>query len=216
MKRPKRHNANLGSSLELRRLAIGDVTADINGFLRESDEIIRLLDNNTSHRFQYQNVHGARALGVESQLGWASPERWLSLDGSVTFQDVRNTSSTGFFGRFAGDRIPNQPWLFASWGARARVLHLLAPDDELEPFYIGRDVHDFYRGWQRYGTRESKDVIAQQIPHGIGVTYTLRADVARVSTTIEVQNLADARVFDFFGVQRPGRAFSLKTTGELW
>jgi len=37
----------------------------------------------------------------------------------------------------------------------------------------------------------------------------------RLTTTAEVQNLTDARVFDFFGVQRPGRAFYLEVTEEI-
>ena len=35
------------------------------------------------------------------------------------------------------------------------------------------------------------------------------------SATLEVDNLTDAKVFDNFGVQRPGRAFYLKITGEM-
>jgi len=34
-------------------------------------------------------------------------------------------------------------------------------------------------------------------------------------TTVELQNLTDARVFDSFGVQRPGRALFVKISGEL-
>ena len=36
-----------------------------------------------------------------------------------------------------------------------------------------------------------------------------------ITTTVEIQNLADEPVYDYFGVQRPGRAFFLKTTAEL-
>ena len=37
----------------------------------------------------------------------------------------------------------------------------------------------------------------------------------RLSLTLEVANLTDARVFDIFGAQRPGRAYFAKITGYL-
>lgn len=209
------HNANLGPRLELRRTAVGDVTADINIFLRESDGLITLLGNGAFRFLRYENVSNARALGVESQLGWVSPGRWVSLDGGATFQDVRNTSSEGTYGEFEGDRLPNRPWLFASWGARARIPRLLVQADELEPFYVGRYVHEFFRSWESAGREDSKRLVQSQLTHGIGVTYSTRTDLARFSTTFEVQNLTGERVYDFFGVQRPGRTLSLKVTGEI-
>lgn len=207
------HNANLGPRLELRRSRIGDLTVDVNGFWRESDRLIVLLGNDRF--FAYQNVYRARALGVEGSVAWTSPGRWITLDGSTTLQDVRNVSSEGTFGDFNGDRIPNRPWLFASWGARLRFPDLLARGDALEPFYVGRYVHEFYRGWESTGLREFKQVVASQLTHGLGVTYSVQHDLARVYSTFEVQNLTDAATFDFFGVQRPGRAFFVKITGEL-
>ena len=35
------------------------------------------------------------------------------------------------------------------------------------------------------------------------------------SLTLELQNLTDAKAFDNFGVQRPGRAFYAKVTANL-
>lgn len=208
------HNANLGPRLELRRSPIGDLTVDLNGFWRESDRLIVLLGNDRF--FTYQNVYRARSLGIEGSIAWVSPGRYVTIDGSTTFQDVRNVSSEGTFGDFNGDRIPNRPWLFASWGARLRFAGLLHRGDELEPFYVGRYVHEFFRGWESQGLREFKQVVDAQLTHGLGITYSLRTDLARISTTFEVQNLTDAAVFDFFGVQRPGRAFFLKLTGEIF
>ncbi|WNG34003.1 TonB family protein [Archangium violaceum] len=207
------HNANLGPRLELRRAALGEFTADLNAFFRDSSRLIVLLGSNDRY-FTYQNVYRARAVGLESALAWSSPGRLLSLDGMVTFQDVRNASSDGTFGDFEGDRIPNRPWLFASWGARVRLPGMPGRSDTLEPFYSGRYVHSFYRGWESQGLREFKQVVDAQLTHNLGLSWSMNRD-ARLTTTFEVQNLTDAAVYDFFGVQRPGRALFLKVTGEL-
>lgn len=160
-------------------------------------------------------LYRARALGLENALAWISPGRWVSLDGTLTFQDVRNVSRDGTFGEFEGDRIPNRPWLFASWGVRGRIANLPGTRDTLEPFYIGRYVHDFFRSWESLGLREFKQVVPSQLTHNVGLSYTVSRDLARITTTFEVQNLTDAAVFDFFGAQRPGRSFYLKVTADI-
>jgi uncharacterized iron-regulated membrane protein len=206
------HNANLGPRVEARGTAAGTFTADLNAFLRASDRLIVLLGNDRF--FSHQNVLAARSMGVEGSVGWVSPERFVALDGTVTFQDFRNTSDEGVFGAFEGDRIPNRPWLFASWGARGRIPTLPGIDDALEPFYLGRYVHGFDRGWESQGLRDFKQVVDAQLVHDVGLTWTVAREHARVTSTFEIQNVADAAVFDFFGVQRPGRAFFLKVTGQ--
>jgi outer membrane cobalamin receptor len=207
------HNANVGPRVELWDPATGEWIVDVNGFLRDSDRLVVLLGNDRTS--SYQNVYRARSLGIESALSWLSPGRYVALDGSLTWQDVRNASSSGTFGDFNGDRIPNRPYLFASWGAHLRFANLPGPDDTLEPFYDGRYVHSFFRGWESQGLREFKQVVDAQVTHSAGLSWTLDRYVWRSTLTFEVDNFTDAKLFDNFGVQRPGRAFYLKLTGEL-
>jgi outer membrane cobalamin receptor len=207
------HNANVGPRLELWDATLGEWTADVNGFLRESDRLVVLLGNERNS--SYQNVYQARSLGIESALSWLSPGRYVALEGTFTWQDVRNASSSGTFGGFEGDRIPNRPYLFASWGARLRFANLPGAADTLQPFYDGRYVHSFFRGWESQGLREFKQVVDSQVTHSAGVSWTLDRYVWRSTLTFEVDNFTDAKVFDNFGVQRPGRAYYLKLTGDI-
>jgi TonB family protein len=207
------HNVNIGPRIEYAAAGFGALTFEVNGFLRATDRLIVLLGNDRF--FTYQNVYEARGLGVENALNWESPGRYLTLDGMLTWQDVRNASDEGTFGDFEGDRIPNRPYLFASWGARFRFASMPSARDVVEPFYIGRYVHGFFRGWESQGLREFKQTVDAQITHSAGISWTLARAFGRVTTTFEVDNLTDAKVFDNFGVQRPGRAFYLKLTGEL-
>jgi len=207
------HNANVGVKLDLKRTPIGNLLVEVTGFFRDADHLIVLLGNDRF--FTYQNVFGARALGVENLIDWISPGKLVFLDGSVTFQDFRNTSSEGTFGDFEGDRIPNRPWLFASWGGRVHLEKLFASHDELEPFYVGRYVNEFFRGWESQGLREFKQTVAAQSTHNVGITYVWNGDPTTLTATLEIQNLFDARNYDFFGVQKPGRGIYLKISGDL-
>jgi TonB family protein len=207
------HNGNFGPRLELTRTAIGDVMLDVNAFIRDSNKLIVLLGSDRF--FSYQNMYSARGMGVENALSWTSPGSWVSVDGMFTFQDQRNNSTEGPFADFKGDLIPNRPSRFGSWGLRGRVPNLPKESDTLEPFYNGRYMHWFFRGWESQGMRDTKQRIPTQVTHSVGVSYTLRRDFGRITTTVEVDNLTDAKVFDNYGTQRPGRAFYLKVVGEL-
>jgi vitamin B12 transporter len=206
------HNGNVGPRVELRKEGLGQLTLDVNAFVRQSDKLIVLLGDDPA--FSYQNVYKARALGIENALAWSSPGRWGTLDGSLTWQDLRNASSGGTFGRFDGERIPNRPYLFASWGARLRYANVPGPEDALEPYYIGRFVQSFYRVWES-DARNSNGTVPTQVSHNLGLTYVFSRALVRTSSTFEVSNLSDAKLFDNFGVQRPGRAYSFKLTAEL-
>lgn len=207
------HNGNLGPRLELSRTPLGDFTLDVNGFVRASDKLIVLLGSDRF--FSYQNVYSATGLGLESALSWASPGRWVALDGMLTWNEQRNTSSEGSFEEFKSDRIPNRPWLFGSWGLRFRVPNMPGGSDTIEPFYNGRYVHWFFRGWESQGIRQYKQRIPTQVTHNIGISWIVARDFGRITTTLELDNLTDAKVFDNYGTQRPGRAFYVKLTGEL-
>jgi outer membrane cobalamin receptor len=201
------HNVNAGGRLQTDQLQL-----DINAFARLTDSMILLL---TGERFSvYENVYAARVLGVEAGATWVAPSEWASLEGSVTVQDIRNTSTEGPFAAFEGDRIPNRPWLLASLAGTVRERALFRKDDEVSAFANSRYVNGFYRSWESVGTSASKQKVDMQLVHGLGVTYALR-NKTPVVATLEVSNILDTKVFDSFGVQRPGRAFYLRLSTEM-
>jgi vitamin B12 transporter len=203
-------NANLGARLELEETAAGDVMVDVNAFMRDTQNQIVLLGGDRF--FTHQNVFRAVSRGIEGAFEYHAPRRIFAFDGSFTWTDLRNQSESGAFESFRGDRIPHRPWLMAAFGARMRLTRLFDARDELEPFYTARFVHEYYRGWESVGLKQSKQVVPSQLVHGAGVTYSLRRGTAAVWTTLEVQNFTDQPAFDLFAQERPGRSFSLKVT----
>lgn len=205
------HNANLGAHLEWKRTLAGSFSLDVNAFLRDSDRLIFL--NGSAQTAQFENVYGARSLGFENAASWTAPRGLASVDGTLTWLDQRNTSSAEQFADTSGDRLPNRPYLFASWGARVRLPGLTSDDDSVEPFYYARYVHGFFVGWESLGV--GKLAVPAQLSHDIGVTWLLSAEAADLTLTLEVQNVTDARLYDNFGVQRPGRAYYAKLVARL-
>jgi outer membrane cobalamin receptor len=206
------HNGNLGAQLEWKRTPAGSFMLDVNGFVRDSDRLILL--NGSSETARFENVYRARSLGLENAASWTSPGKLVALDGSLTWLDLRNTSSAGQFKSLEGDRLPNRPYLYGSWGARVHLAGIPTEEDSIEPFYYGRYVHAFFLGWESLGG-SSKLTVPDQVAHDLGVTWIVTRDFATLSASLELQNITDARLYDNFGVQRPGRAFYAKVTATL-
>jgi vitamin B12 transporter len=205
------HNVNLGLTLDKELGSAGRVRGDVNGFLRDADQLIVLVGDDEAA--SYQNVYSARSLGFELAAGWTSPGEYLALGGNVTWVDFRNTSTDGAFAANEGERIPNRPYLFGTGNARLQKRGVSSEVDELALTWTSRYVHEFYRGWEGLGS--NKLTVDAQLLHGVALTYLLRGEPTQLSFTVEAQNVTDAAAFDVFGVPRPGRAFYFKATASL-
>lgn len=205
------HNLNLGVTVDALETALGQVRGDVNGFARDADELIRLVGDDQAA--SYQNVYSARALGVESALGWTSRRDIVAIDGNATYVDFRNTSEEGGLAAYEGDRIPNRPYLFATGNVRLSAHNVSAPKDELSLTWTSRYVHSFYLSWESVGT--DKLDVPEQLLHSLSLSYFVEGDHAELSFSGEVHNLTDADTYDFFGVPKPGRSTYFKVTASL-
>lgn len=205
------HNVNLGVTLDSWTTVVGETRADLNAFLRDTDNLIRLVGG--AETSTYQNVSRARSLGVEGALGWTSPREYVSLDGNVTYVDFRNTAKEGPDADYAGDRIPNRPYFFATGSARLQLSDFALARDELSLTWTSRYVHSYLRGWESIGT--GKSLVPEQLLHSLAMTYFYQGDAFDLSFSSEIQNLTDAEAYDYFGVPKPGRAFYFKMTTSL-
>ncbi|AUX23109.1 TonB family protein [Sorangium cellulosum] len=200
------HNVNLGVTLERADLGVGQLRFNVNAFGRFAEGLIWRGYPGVGYA-QYMNVASARSLGFESSAGWTSPGEWLSLDGHVSWHDLRDTSSD--------ERLPNRPFLFADGAARLTWPGPLLRDDALSLTWSARYVHEFFLGLGKHGSRETKEQIPSQLSHALALTYLVKHGGWSVSSTLEVQNLTDAKTFDYHGVQRPGRAAYAKLTLDM-
>ena len=213
LKPEKSHNANLGVNYTSRSTGPLNWNINLNGFLRSTDRLIVLLSDNQI--FKYQNVFSALSTGIEASGSLKTADGRFKLKGNTTWQSFRNQSSKGEFGRFKGDRIPNRPYFFANLMARYQIPRPFSDADRLKIFLDNRYVHKFYRGWESVGLKKYKDLIPSQFTQNLGITYAFPFQSVGASITAEVQNLTNADVYDFYGVQKPGRAFFLKITTQF-
>jgi len=134
------------------------------------------------------------------------------IDGTAMYQSFRNNAASGPYGAFDGERIPNKPYLAASGGARVQLRDQIVRGDEITLGYGLRYTHAFDRDWSSLGAEDARQVIPTQWLHHVAAGYRVRGPRVDLSTTLEVSNLSDAPAYDYFRVQRPGRAFHVKTS----
>lgn len=206
-------NVNLGVETRDLPTPVGKVRGGLNGFARVINGFI-LLQQTGLQSAIFRNVGEGTAAGVEAAAGWSSPGKLLHLDGNLTWQDFRNTSKEGSFAAFRGDRMVYRPWLFANASLRIDVEDSFLLRDRLSPFWTARYVHEFFLGWESIGDPATKSRIPSQLVHTVGLSYRVPLGAALGGITFELDNLTDEKTFDFFGVQRPGRAAYIVTTLE--
>ena len=208
------HNANLELGFSSKPRAKSTWEVQSNFFLRQTDDLIFLVVGFDEFG-SYRNVWRATSQGLELSGKWTGLNDRLTLSGNTTYQHYINRSEDGPFTAFRGDRIPNTPYYFANASAQYNLPEVFKSQDKLTLFWSARYVHSFFRSWESAGIREFKLEIPRQLLQNAGITYRVPTDRFYHAITAEVQNLTDERVFDFLGVQRPGRAFFLKVTTQF-
>ncbi|MEM9364169.1 MAG: TonB-dependent receptor [Bacteroidota bacterium] len=201
------NNANISFSYASGIDSKDDWSFGVNGFLRDTENLIQLLG--FENLFVFRNVFSALSIGTELTARWSGFNNRLKISGNATWQDFRNTAEEGAFAVFNGDRIPNQPYLFANGSASYQFNELIKSGDDLTLFWGGRFINEFFRNWESIQAA-NRITIPSQFIQNLGITYRLPGKPYNWALTVESQNILDRDVFDNFGVQRPGRSLFFK------
>lgn len=210
------HNGNIEVLFKSKPTRTHTWNLNVNGFIRAADNLITLLANDDFFN-SFDNVFNATSVGVELTGRLTMMDTRFRFDSNATYQSFRNSSTEGAFIGFKGDRIPNRPYFFANGALNYRITSPLHVSDQLNFFANTRYVHSFFRTWESAGIRQFASKVPAQNTYGLGATYEFISSKLRTrwALTAEIQNLTNARVFDFFGAQRPGRAYYIKITTQL-
>jgi len=215
LKPERSHNFNVEAVLRLDKTTTGSWSLSTLGFWRGLDDMILLLPYGLSRYVQYQNVYETRAIGAVADARWTSPGEYILLSGNFTSQRYVAASSGGPFGYLEGKRLPNRPSVFGNAELRFQFSEVFAPKDVVFLSNYLSWIQAFHRGWEGVGAEEFKQLVPSQLTWMIALGYRQRHSWGSLSASVEMQNLTDAAVFDYFGAQKPGRAVYAKITGEL-
>lgn len=207
------HNVDAG--LKLERWSINrwlGLDAQLNGFFRDRRDQIILLTH--PHGASYHNLLRALTWGFESSLSCLLFAERLKIWGNLTHQVVRAAATEGPFANFHGDRIPNLPQFFTNFGATWQTLtgRGAFSHDRFTAEYSIRHVREFPLSWESQGAETHKRYVPSQWQHDLQLSYSIWH--GGLGLAFALNNLIDHRQFDFYGVQRPGRSWSLELHGR--
>ncbi|WP_458987909.1 TonB-dependent receptor [Pontibacter sp. CAU 1760] len=184
---------------------------------RESKDLIYQVVRVASPETYYDNLSETRTLGMEGSLKY----RWretLHLGSSFTHQDITDQAdqvynesytNTGYQRNYQkGYRLPNIPYLFGNATAGLTFKNALVQESVWGINYYYNFVEQYFLSWAELGSRDSKKVIPSQSSHNLELSCSFSE--GRYNIAAECRNLTDARLYDKFYLQKPGRAFYLK------
>lgn len=199
-------NANLGF-LWSYRTGVHFIETEGNLFYRNAKDFIRNQAEGATST--YVNQRDVLSSGVESEVRYTWRQNYfISLNG--TYQNIIN--NTEYEGqRKSGvyrDRIPNIPYLFGNLSIGAWYQDVFSNADKFTWQFNSRFVEEYFLKWPSQGDPENKYTIPQQIAHNAEVTYSFGG--GKYNLAFECRNLLDAKLYDHFRLQKPGRSFNLK------
>ena len=156
---------------------------------------------------QYIN-HGkvlTKGFNVSARYSYS---QWLSIGGILTLTNARNNVKTFTNGNpdpTYGARMPNLPYRFANTDLSFHWHDFGCKGNVLTFTYDNQYTHTFPLNFENMGDPNEKRFVPKQFTHDITLSYSMKN--GRYNLSFECQNLADAKLYDSFSLQKPGRAF---------
>lgn len=157
----------------------------------------------------YQNHGKVKTKGYTLALRYTY-SNWLSVGGNLSDMDVRDNVKTLNEGSEQanltyGDRIPNQPYLFANTDLSLTWNNCGAKGNQLTFTYDNYYQKEFPLYSESLGSKETKRYVPDQFSHNVGLSYSMKQ--GRYNLSFECRNLTDEKLYDNFSLQKAGRAF---------
>jgi outer membrane receptor protein involved in Fe transport len=206
------YNLNLSLNKEIDRKHF--IYADAGFMLRNTKDYIRRIaeavKSSTQAAYASHVNHGyVRNIGVNGEVRY-SYANLVAAGVNVTYQDIRDnepklqSKSESFTYRI---RMPNMPYFFGNADAELKLQNFLRKKNHLNIGYAANYVHEFTLNFENIAAT-GKKMVPSQFSHDLSATYII-AD-GRYNVALECRNLTDAKLYDNFSLQKPGRAFYVK------
>ena len=203
-------NVNVGLFGNVRLGEKHVVQYEANGFVRLVDDYIQSTVSEKEGMMQYKNVPAVHIKGIEGEVRYIWDSR-LHISANASYQDSRDQRKYKDDGKPSAtykNRTPNRPWMFCNAEVAYLFRNVGMKESKLRLAADYQWVHWFFLTWEAYGADAAKARIPTQNVTNLSALYSWRND--RYSLSVECANLFDAKAYDNFKLQKPGRAFYAK------
>ena len=186
------------------------LTVDAAFQYREINDYIRRTTNNDSGRASSQNDGRVRNLGTD----WGIRYTWKDIffiGGNFSYIDMRSltkyVTGTQQESKNYKERIPAIPYMYGNGEAGLTLRNVFMKGATLDIHYMMNYIQKFSYEWNVYQNEEYD--IPTQFSHDLFVSYNF-GKKSEFTVSAECTNIFDARLYDNFKMQKPGRAFAVK------
>lgn len=213
-------NVNMGY-----RYQQANLTAEVNAFYRKTKGMILLVPVQAPFA-QYRNLDSIQGYGFDIDLSY-NVINTVQLTANASWQDNRMVDvADGIYKWIEGTRLRNTPYFFANAGVVGSFENLLTQNDRFKPYMHWNFIREFYlnhipRDREPQGFLglfgQANVPVTSVVPDQHLITVGMNYFLARqpISLGIEVKNLTDTKLYDYYKVQRPGRSFHFKINYQL-
>lgn len=207
------NNFNLGAFYQFTLQEDHHFGLESNFFYRSTKDYIRASTNTSGGAASQQmvNLRDVQTTSIDAQLKYTY-KNLIHIGINATYQHLMNTS------KFEGestevsavykDRIPNIPYVYGNGHIGLHIDNVIKTGNALQLDYNLMYVHEYYLKWPSHGAKNTKDIVPEQFAQDISLLYSLKN--GKYNVAFEVRNLADAKLYDNFSLQKPSRSFNVK------
>ncbi len=205
----KSDNFNLGVHYHFAINEAHRFNFDGNLIYRHTSDFIRAALNQNQTKQVMENRDRVTNAGVDGEIRY-SFKNLLTAGVNLTYQNIRNKTrfepGSSEHSILYNDRIPNMPFMFGNADASVFLPDVGWKGNTLSLGYNVLFVHAYYLYWPSLG--DDKLDIPRQLSHDVNAVYAIAN--GKYNIGLECKNLMDAKLYDNFSLQKPGRAFYVK------
>ena len=204
--RPERSfNINAGAIWLINAMRYPQVRIGINTFYMSAKDMIKLMYS--SMNMAYDNIGKVRVMGIDMEME-SKLNRWLDLQGNITWQDARDMrkeavgGGENFHYRY---RIPNMPYLFGNVGVRLHKDGLLSKSSSSAFASTFGFTKAFSYNWE--ASKHNTMLIPARYCWDVAVHHSFNK---RCQLSFEIRNILNRENWAEFRYPMARRTFHLK------
>ena len=203
---------NINVSVTVSPIDVGNhrLTIDAAFQYREIDDYIRRTTNNDNGRASSKNDGSVRNLGGDFGIRYTFGSLFF-VGGNFSYIDMRSmtkyVAGTHRESKNYKERIPAIPYMYGNGEAGITLRDLFRKGTILDIHYMMSYIHGFSYEWNSYNNPDLD--VPTQFSHDLFVSYNFGKE-SEFTVSAECTNIFNARLYDNFKMQKPGRAFAIK------
>ncbi|QDO94456.1 TonB-dependent receptor [Formosa sediminum] len=203
LKPEQSNNVNLGFNYNFNIHTDHMFNMDVNLFHRRTTDYIRLNIDYSQGEGTYENTELVKTSGIDAEMTYSYQDRFTA-NASLSYLEPKNfTSGSTYYDA----TLPNQPTMFGQFGASYFFKNIWNTDNRLGISYNLSYTDEFLYDYDTYQA-SNRALVPSQVAHDFFVNYSWKNGKYNVS--FDCTNIFDAKLYDNYSLQKPGRSFSVK------